>query len=103
MRHTKSEQFDKVKDANQKLRSENRSLRKQVQQLRRDIQKLQESMFALLDFDGANDLPQNQVKAEPISSCPKCQAELISFAAGPYLIHKCTSCSWSERVTDDTC
>lgn len=92
---TKSEAFDKIKQANQKLKAENRQLKKQLKSAQKELDKLlahQESYQFQLEQEEIDDYSR-KIK------CKKCKSDNLEvIEAGIYLIKICNNCNYRNKT-----
>jgi len=95
----KTEQEDKLKDANKKLRGNVKQLRKELRIANETIEMLRDELSGeegeiIIDNPSSYKLPNSEQK------CPKCNNETIEFKAGIHTIRKCsqTECGWRKRI-----
>ena len=89
-RDTKSEQIDKLKDANQKLRGDNRKLKQ-------DIKRLKKELLYLQNIDPENTEGEKTKPKEETPKCHSCGKVRKDMEVGIFRIYFCEACGWKKR------
>ena len=102
-RSSTRDDYDRVKDALQKLKTDNRKLRKEIGHLKKELLRVDNTHFdktmGLEEEDTPEDLVLAPRETTDTPRCPACKSEdFKQILAGMYRITVCHACGYRKRL-----